>query len=122
MKQNPPQARQRSRRQRKKLRIGEFQELAFDVHATLKAELDDAAQERFIDELLLQLILPRGLDFGGGASGGFVAKLGRGSATEADREAVAAWFRARSEVAAVTVSPLQDAWHDGTQYVLTPQA
>ncbi|MFO1253882.1 MAG: YggL family protein [Inhella sp.] len=122
MKLNPPQARQRSRRQRKKLRIGEFQELGFDIRVTLAQALDDGAEARLIDALLSELIEPRRLCFGGGVRAGFITTLDRGSATEADREALAAWFRARPEVASIEVSPLQDAWHDGAQYALAPQA
>lgn len=118
MKMNPPQARHRSRRQMKKLRIGEFRELGFTVSAELHRGLTSDEQEAFLSDLLDQLIGARGLDYGGGVDVGFVSYLGRGSATEDDRAAVGSWLSARIEVRSVKVGPLQDAWHDGPQYAL----
>lgn len=118
VKLNPPQFRQRSRRQMKKLRIGEFRELGFSVSMELHRLLTGDEQDAFLSELLDQLIEARGLVYGGGADMGFVSYPGRGSATEEDREAVSAWLSARAEVKTVTVGPLQDGWHDGPQYAL----
>lgn len=117
MKFNPPQSRQRSRRQMKKLRLGEFRELGFELSATLHRELDEAEQDAFLDALI-DMIEARGLCWGGGITGGYVCRLARGSATEDDRAAVAAWFSARPEVSGVTAGSLHDCWHDGPQYAI----
>lgn len=101
-------AKQRSRRQRKKLHVGEFQEFGFAFKAQLKA---DAREEVFVDALLEEVIEPKGLEFGGWATGGFITKSVRGSVTEEDRTAVSDWLRARSDVASARVSALVDAWY-----------
>ncbi len=102
----------------KKLRIGEFRELGFLVSTELHRELTGDEEDKFLSDLLEQLIEARGLAYGGGARGGFVSLFGRGCVSEEDREAVSAWLSARHEVKAVSVSALQDAWHDGPQYAL----
>jgi len=101
----------RSPRLRKKLRVGEFQEFGFGTQVQLKSELPDEAIGSFVDDFLAQAIEPRGLDFGGWADSGFVAKASRGSATEDDRAAVLAWLQQRPEVKSAKVSELVDAWN-----------
>lgn len=103
----------RSRRLRKKLHLDEFQELGFDVEASLKAPLAGQAEEDLLLALIEGLIEPRGLIYGGGVSYGYVCKAGGGSATEADRLAVKEWFESRPEYASVTVFDLSDAWYVG---------
>lgn len=117
MKLNPPPSRHRSRRQRKKLRIGEFRECGFPVEVELHRPLAFEEQHVFLSALLDEVIEARDLAYGGSVAGGFVSRWGRGSATEQDRAAVSAWLSARPEVKAVTAGPLQDAWHDGPHYV-----
>ncbi|PAU87222.1 hypothetical protein CK507_10940 [Pseudomonas sp. WN033] len=102
---------QRSRRLRKKLRVDEFQEMGFDFSVELKQPLDESQADALVDAFLDEVVIPRGLEFGGWINGGFICKAGRGSATDADREAVANWFKARAEVSDASVSPLIDAWH-----------
>lgn len=41
----------------------------------------------------------------------YTARTGRNTATDTDREAVAAWLQQQPEVSAVKVWPLDDAWH-----------
>lgn len=41
----------------------------------------------------------------------YVTRTKRATATEADREAVAAWLQQPPEASAVKVWPLDDAWH-----------
>jgi hypothetical protein len=101
----------RSRRLRKKLRLGEFQELGFSVDITLRRQLTTDESDAFLDALVLDLIEPRSLAYGGGSNGGFVVHERRGSATEADREAVVAWLRARKEVEEVEAGALVDVWY-----------
>ena len=66
----------RSRRQRKKLHVGEFQEFGFAFKTQLK---EGAREELFVDALLEEVIEPKGLEFGGWAHGGFITKSERGS-------------------------------------------
>lgn len=118
MKLNPPLVRSRSRRLRKKLRIGEFRELGFSVSVDWGCAPTDGEQAAFLDALLDQVVELRGLAYGGGAEGGFVSCFGRGSATQADREAVSAWLATQQKIKAATVGPWQDCWHDGLAYAL----
>lgn len=104
--------RSRSRRLRKKLRVGEFQEFGFEVTIGLVEPMTDEQEDEFIDDLLLQMIEPRSLGYAGWVHGGFIAPMDRGTATEKDREEVGAWFKARSEVTSVEIGPLRDAWYD----------
>lgn len=52
----PPPKRRRSRRLRKKLHVGEFQTLGFDYELTWRAPPSIDLQDRFIDQLLEQVI------------------------------------------------------------------
>jgi len=99
----------RSRRLRKKLHVDEFREDGFHVRFALRA-LSAAEADRFWDAFLAEAIEARGLTYGG-AEEGFVAAL-RGSATEADRDAVRDWLAARPEVMSAEVGSLVDAWYD----------
>ena len=104
----------RSRRLRKKLHVGEFSEFGFDLRLAFVAGLSDTEGEAFWHAFIVDLVEARGLSFGGGGSGrgmqGFVARAGRGSATEDDRRALAEWLDARPDVDTVHVGPLVDAW------------
>ncbi|WP_322043728.1 YggL family protein [Paraburkholderia sp. J67] len=104
-----------NQRQRKKLRLGEFQELGFAVSAALHRPLDVEQRDILIDAFIEECVEASGLLFGGGMSstlsGYLVADGIRASATDAQREAVRAWLDARAEVESVTVEPLSDAWH-----------
>lgn len=48
--------------------------------------------------------------FGGGEEG-YITRVGRGSATDADRDAVSAWLNNHAAVERVVVGPLEDAWY-----------
>lgn len=106
-----PGKKTRSRRLRKKLRIGEFQKHGFEVEAKLAGHLKPEKEDSFIDAFLSEIIEPRSLIFGGGLNSGFVARGGRASATEDDRESVRSWLLSRPEVESVVIGPLVDAWH-----------
>ena len=106
-----PFNKQRSRRLRKKMRVGEFQELGFEYELKLKQPLTPEQEEALMDRLLNELILPRNLTASGRVSEGFVTAYLRGSATEDDRQATKAWLAAQPEVAEATVSALKDAWY-----------
>lgn len=101
-------------RQRKKLRLAEFQELGFEVTAKTTRELTQADRSAFIDALITA-VDERGLLFGGGFNGGFegfvVVDALRGSVTEEQRESFRKWLETRQELQDVVVGPLKDAWY-----------
>jgi len=101
---------QRSRRLRKKLRVGEFQELGFQVRFELRAELSESELTAFWDAFVLEAIERNGLAYGGGTEG-YASSWRRGSATDAHRQTVHSWLSSRVEVLSVEVGPLADAWH-----------
>jgi uncharacterized protein len=96
------------RRLRKKLHRGELTELGFEVMAELDVEQRFAFLDRFIDAVEAWQ-----LGFGGGGStpfAGFVGRLGPGSASDADREALEAFLASDPAVIRHQVGPLVDAW------------
>ncbi len=108
-------AKNRTRRLRKKLHLGEFQELGFEVAARLASPLSDEERDKLLDLFIEQCIESNELGFGGGLNDdleGFVVSMKkRGSATDEQREKVRAWLGTRSEFAGVEIGPLRDAWH-----------
>jgi uncharacterized protein len=103
-------------RQRKKLRLGEFQQLGFAISATCPTGWSGEQREQAMSDLI-DRIEARGLDYGGGdsASGmdGYVMAAGRASATEDDRAAVEAALGELGFVD-VEVGALEDAWYPHT--------
>lgn len=83
-------AKHRNRRQRKKLRVGEFRELGFSVSAELQAPLSDQQRNALVDAFLEQCIEANGMLFGGGINealdGYIVAEKNRSSVTDRHRE------------------------------------
>lgn len=107
-----PPKRRRSRRLRKKLlRIEEFTELGFGYEVAWSPKLSTEEQDRFIDQLIGELVQPRGLSLGGGLGSGFVMTR-RWSASEEARLAFGAWFRRLPGAQAVEAGELRDAWYD----------
>ena len=108
----------RKRRLRKKLRVGEFQELGFDVTYTSKAELTALERDKLLDAFVECAIEASELAAGGGGittMNFFVASSKRrGSATEMHRQVVATWLSSRADVASFEVGVLRDAWYDHT--------
>lgn len=102
----------RSRRLRKKLHVGEFQEWGFEFEAHLKKSLSPEEESSLVDRFLSEVIEPRSLALGGWITGGFVSSFGRGSASDEDRKAVKNWFSARPEIEAIRVAGLVDAWYN----------
>lgn len=105
-----------NQRQRKKLRLGEFAELGFEIHAETRTELSITEQEHFLHELETQILSTHGLLFGGGfdessLGGYFMNAANRGSVTEAQRSTVEAWLKTRPELKEPVTEPLSDAWH-----------
>jgi len=104
------------KRLRKKKHLGEFKELGFQVRGDLRPGLSGNDLEAFVDRLI-DIVEARSLAFGGGAGrddklDGFVTRAGRGSATEEDRAALAAFLDGDKEIAGHEVGALRDAWHD----------
>jgi len=103
------------KRLRKKKRVGEFQELCFELRAELRSDQDEAELSAFVDRLI-ETVEARKLAFGGGAGRdhlleGVVTRDGRGSATEDDRAALAAFLEADGYVLRHDIGKLQDAWY-----------
>lgn len=88
-------------------------ELGFVVRAELVPTLDDPGFDAFLDRWI-DAVETRGLAFGGGGRldtfEGFVTGTGRASATDVDREAMAAFCANDSAVVSQGVGPLVDAW------------
>ena len=112
MTSNPPPRKRRSRRLRKKLHLGEFQELGFQIEAVLQQDLTEDAYYDLWAVFIDEVIDPRQLIMGGPFSGAYIAIApGRVTCTEADREAVRQWFEARPEFSGVRVGSLEDNWY-----------
>lgn len=106
-----------NRRQRKKLRVGEFQELVFEVRMRFHQPMGDAALDGFMDELF-DLVESRRLAVGGLGgrlplleTDGVISAWKRGSPTEKDRQAVLDWLQRQPEVATAEVGAFVDAWY-----------
>jgi uncharacterized protein YggL (DUF469 family) len=101
------------RRLRKKKHLGEFREDGFAVGIVLRAGLPAAEHNAFVDAFIAA-IEARGLAFGGGGwpprFDGFATRALRGSATDDDRAAMAAFLDGHPAVVAHEVGPLVDAW------------
>jgi uncharacterized protein YggL (DUF469 family) len=110
---SPNRLKRLSPRQRKKLRVGEFQELGFTVVATLNG-LDDAANDAFLNGWL-EAVDAQGVSFGGhfsdGQLDGIVFPVGGVKVTTEKQAALVAWLQGRSEVSGVEASALLDVWH-----------
>lgn len=103
----------RSKRLRKKLHVGEFQEFGLTLSFSLKDDLDAEALEAFTDEFILEAIENNCLVYGGGVgkeSCGFVALEGRGSVTDAHIAKLKSWLQAQSNVKNIEFGALLDAW------------
>lgn len=107
---------QYNRRQRKKLRLGEFQELGFEVRALPVGVIAPEARDAFMDAFILGAIEDHGLLFAGGFDNdlwGYVMAEGRrASATESHIDVVRAWLSKRAELTDIRVGPLRDVWHE----------
>ena len=120
MNKNPLSAgrlRRLNRRQRKKLRLGEFQELVFEIRVHFHQPLDDAAYDSFLDAFI-DFIESRKLAVGGlggrlplAETDGIISAWGRGSPAEEDRQAVLAWLHERPEAALAEVGEFVDGWY-----------
>lgn len=103
---HPGLSKRRSRRLMKKMHLGQFQEMGFHVAIEIEPGQND---EFLIDAMLMEVIEPMGLGYGGWLDG-FVARMA-GSANEENRARLGDWLRARREVRSVKIGPLEDAWY-----------
>ena len=113
--------RKRNRRLRKKLHLGEFQQLGFEVSIALKPDLGIEALDRFLDEFIVDAIETNELAFGGGTDGGFITAWDRRSTSDTHRTIVKNWLSQRQEVVSVSLGPLVDAWYPETEPRSNPQ-
>lgn len=104
------------RRLRKKYRVGEFQELGFQINVKFKPNLSEAESDKIYDDFIA-LIEANNLAFGGGGGAeylqGFVTawEIYR-SPTTAQREKIENWLESRPEISESEVGKLGDAWYD----------
>jgi len=102
------------KRLRKKLRLGEFQELGFDVFFRVVDNTPDDVFDGVVDAFILQAIETNGLSCGGGGKNSewnvFVTLDRRGSATDEHRQAVQRWLETCPEVKEIRIGPFVDAW------------
>ncbi|EIV8493709.1 YggL 50S ribosome-binding family protein [Vibrio vulnificus] len=101
----------KNRRLRKKLFLGEFAILGFEI--SCETDIHDFDRyDVFVDDFI-DFIDAKGLCFGGGGlehfEGFICAKERYESATEEQRAAVVEWLNTRAEVKSVLVSDLADA-------------
>jgi len=101
--------RQRTRRLRKKLRVGEFAQYGFNVSFRLREDITLPEEARFWDDFIVSLVEANALTFGGGTNG-FIVPESHASATDVDRDLVRCWLGQRTEVAAFEVGPLVNAY------------
>jgi uncharacterized protein YggL (DUF469 family) len=104
------------RRLRKKKHLGEFQELGLEVRAGLRAGLSEVELYAFLDRWI-DAVEARRLAFGGGGGGrddkfvGFITRVGRGSVTLHDRQALSDFLSVDIAIIHHEVGSLVDAWH-----------
>jgi uncharacterized protein len=103
------------RRLRKKKRIGEFQELGFEVTYRLVEESSPKQRLDLLFEFLEQAIEANGLMAGGG--GGSPACLFVVSAKDHEsvaghqKDAIERWLAAKPQITEFSVGQLRDAWY-----------
>lgn len=99
----------RTRRLRKKLRVGEFRVLGFSVKVSLLDSLSIEEGNTFWDRFIMEAIERRDLQYGGLAEG-YAMREADVSATDEDRGHVQAWLLSQPEVTGCEIGPLNDAY------------
>jgi len=105
-------AKNRSQRLRKKLRVDEYKELGFDVAWRLKDDITSDELDAFIDKFFMEVIQTNGLGFGGEGDTlwhGLICTQKLGSCTDENRAAVEKWLTDNGATS-VAVSELYDVW------------
>jgi uncharacterized protein YggL (DUF469 family) len=111
---NIPTAKNRSKRQRKKMYVDEFSVIGFGFQGRFNADSDEQLDPFF--DGLVELLNTRDLMISGGNNEDFFeAYLSSndryGSATEEDRTAVTEWLNAQKRISDVVVAELSDAYY-----------
>jgi uncharacterized protein YggL (DUF469 family) len=106
-----------NRRQRKKLRVEEFQEYVFEVRVWFGQAMTNVAYDQFLDTFI-EMIESRNLYVGGmggtmplDVTDGMIGAVGHKSPTVDDQNTVSAWLQQRSEIVKIEVGNRFDAWH-----------
>ncbi len=103
------------KRLRKKLYLGEFKELGFEIAVDLAEGMTDEQLDAFIATFGEEALDKNDLDFDGGGSTtslfGLIILNKRGSVSEEQRSSIEAWLKERTEVKSVIVGELVDAWY-----------
>lgn len=101
----------RSRRLRKKLHLGEFQELGFHVQLSFTAELDLRAKLLFLDNFL-DFLDKRQFGFAGSETGGLVCASPLHPLTPEAVAEIVGWLSTGPNVLLVWHGKLFDLWYD----------
>ena len=109
----PTESKNRSRRLRKKLRVGEFKVLGFAIAFAFRDGVNDGAAFALLDAFVEEAIEAQGLRvaglvFPGRKQFAVVSLDGPGSVSPAQRAAVEAWLQERAELDALRVGELAD--------------
>ncbi len=103
------------KRLRKKLYLGEFKELGFEITVELTEGINEAQLDEFISIFAEEALGKNDLDFEGSGNTselfGFIILNKRGSVSEEQRSVVETWLKDRTEVTNATVGELVDAWY-----------
>ena len=105
----------RSRRLRKKLRIGEFKELGFSLELSFdkNKEAFDDALERLVEFIEVNdWATTGGGDSTSNVISGFVCKWDKGSLTENDMLTMKSWLGEQDWITEFKLNELSDAWHE----------
>ena len=107
-------AKNRSKRLRKKLFVEEFKVQGFEVDMSFAESTTDEAMDVFFDDFLANVIEANELVFGGGGNkegfSGFIIPSARyASVTEEHRKLLAEWFEKNGLVTEHSTSELMDA-------------
>ena len=88
-----------------------MKELGFELNLDFNEGLSEEAIDAFLEAFIKEAMEANGLGYVGGDDYGLVCLQKRGSVSEAQRAAVDAWLKTRSELTKAEVSPLMDVWY-----------
>jgi len=103
-----------NKRERKKKRIGEFQELGFELSCVVNLETDSPEFDKWCDDFL-EMIESYGLSCGGGGKADdwsvFVSRY-KGSVKCEEWKQIGLWLLEDLKITKFHIGPLVDAWYD----------
>ncbi|WP_415407921.1 YggL family protein [Sulfurovum sp. CS9] len=103
------------KRLRKKKRVGEFQEMGFDVSFDIQKGLTVSEQNAILDDFITQAVEKNGLQFGGGGDihwqGFIVLNKSRGSVSIHHRKIVQKWLEKNPKISNPHIGELRDVWY-----------